>query len=78
MKDNYGKLLTEQCDHILFLKQLHPGAIMPRFANSGDVGIDLSSVEDLVIKAGGRAVIGTASYLTGKDYKGNILTLGVG
>lgn len=53
------KLLIEQYDHILFLKQLHPEAITPRFANSGDVGMDLPSVEDLIIKAGERALIGT-------------------
>lgn len=39
----------------LIVKKLHPEAKLPSFAQAGDVGMDLYSVEDLVLKPGQRA-----------------------
>lgn len=36
------------------IKKLHPDAILPKFALAGDVGMDLYSIQDLVIKSGDR------------------------
>jgi len=41
------------------IKKLHPDAIIPRYAHHGDAGMDLFSVEDVVIKAGERAIVKT-------------------
>ena len=36
------------------IKKIHPDAISPRYAHSGDAGMDLFSCEDYVLKAGKR------------------------
>ncbi len=41
------------------VKKLHPDAIMPSFAHSGDAGMDLYSVEDFVLKPGERRSVAT-------------------
>jgi dUTP pyrophosphatase len=43
----------------LKVKKLHPDAILPSYAHSGDAGLDLYSIEDTIIKAGERALIPT-------------------
>lgn len=41
------------------VKKLHPDAILPKYAKPGDAGMDIFSVEDLIIKAGKRAIVHT-------------------
>jgi dUTP pyrophosphatase len=43
----------------LQVKLLHPDARLPRRAHPGDAGADLFSVDDVVIPAGERRVVGT-------------------
>jgi len=40
-------------------KRIHPDAILPAYAHEGDVGMDVRSVEDVVIPRGGRALVHT-------------------
>jgi dUTP pyrophosphatase len=41
------------------VKKIHPEAVIPQYAHPGDAGMDLYSVEDTIIKAGERAIVGT-------------------
>jgi len=41
------------------IKKLHPDAIIPSYAHSGDAGMDIFSCEDAVIKSNQRALIST-------------------
>ncbi|MFA9262737.1 MAG: dUTP diphosphatase [Undibacterium sp.] len=41
------------------VKKLHPEAIVPAFAHPGDAGMDLYSVEDIVIQPGERRSVPT-------------------
>lgn len=41
------------------VKKLHQDAIIPQYAHQGDAGMDLYSVENLIIKAGERALVPT-------------------
>ena len=41
------------------VKKLHPSAIIPSYAHPGDAGMDIYSVEDVIIKAGERALVAT-------------------
>lgn len=41
------------------VKKLHPDAKIPAFAHPGDAGMDLYSVEDIVLLPGGRASVPT-------------------
>jgi len=41
------------------IKKLNPEAIIPNYANEGDAGMDLYSVEDIVLKSKHRAIVGT-------------------
>lgn len=41
------------------VKKLHPDAIVPAFAHPGDAGMDLYSVEDIVIQPGERRSVPT-------------------
>jgi dUTP pyrophosphatase len=41
------------------VKKLSPDAILPKYAHEGDAGMDLFSIEDLIIKAGERALVHT-------------------
>ena len=41
------------------IKRLHPDARMPSTAYAGDAGLDLSSVERLVLRPGRRSMVGT-------------------
>ena len=40
-------------------KKIHPDAILPAYAHEGDAGMDVRSVEDVVIPRGGRALVHT-------------------
>ena len=41
------------------IKKIHEEAIVPNFAHSGDAGMDLYSVEDLILKPGERVAVST-------------------
>ncbi|NQV93180.1 dUTP diphosphatase [Candidatus Kaiserbacteria bacterium] len=41
------------------IKKLNPDAKIPYYAQEGDAGMDMCSIEDLVLKPGERRVIGT-------------------
>jgi dUTP pyrophosphatase len=43
----------------LKIKKLHPDAKIPQYAHAGDSGMDIFSIEDKIIKAGEREIIGT-------------------
>lgn len=43
----------------LLVKTLHPDAKVPAFAHPGDAGLDLFSVQDMVIRPGERASVPT-------------------
>ena len=40
-------------------KRVHPDAVLPAYAHPSDAGMDLRSVDDLVIQPGGRALVHT-------------------
>ena len=44
---------------ILRFKKVHPEAVLPTYAHASDAGMDVRSVEDVVIPAGGRALVHT-------------------
>jgi dUTP pyrophosphatase len=44
---------------ILKIKKLHPDAKIPSYGHPGDSGMDIFSIEDKLIKAGEREIIGT-------------------
>jgi len=41
------------------VKKLHHDAILPSYAHPGDAGLDLFSVEDMIVKAGERVLVST-------------------
>lgn len=41
------------------IKRIHPEAVIPSYAKRGDAGFDLSSVEDVVLCPGERALVKT-------------------
>jgi dUTP pyrophosphatase len=41
------------------IKKLHPDAILPQYAHTGDAGADLFSIEDFTLAPMARAAIGT-------------------
>ncbi|MBC7247165.1 MAG: dUTP diphosphatase [Actinobacteria bacterium] len=43
----------------LRLRRLVPDVELPSYAHEGDAGLDLRSAEDVVLKPGGRALVGT-------------------
>ena len=43
----------------LLFKRIHPEAVLPAYAHPSDAGMDVRSVADLVIPAGGRALVPT-------------------
>ena len=43
----------------LRFKRIHPDAVLPAYAHPGDAGLDVRSVEDITIPAGGRALVHT-------------------
>jgi len=47
---------------ILF-KKLHPDALIPRFSRPGDAGLDLCSIENLVIPSKNRMIVKTGVAL---------------
>lgn len=47
----------------LRVKKLHPDAILPSYGHAGDSGMDLFSVEDVVIPAGERVIVRTGIAL---------------
>lgn len=44
---------------ILRFKRIHPDAILPAYAHPSDAGMDVRSIEDLVIAPGKRALVHT-------------------
>ena len=40
-------------------RRIHPDAVLPAYAHEGDAGMDVRSVEDLVIPPGGRVLVHT-------------------
>ena len=40
-------------------RRVHPDAVLPAYAHEGDAGMDVRSVEDLVIPPGGRSLVHT-------------------
>ena len=44
---------------VLRFKRIHPDAVLPAYAHPSDAGMDVRSVEDLVIPAGKRALVHT-------------------
>ena len=45
------------------IKKIHPNAIIPKYANEGDAGMDLSSVDNIVIQPGEIALVPTGLKL---------------
>ena len=43
----------------LRFRKVHPDAVLPAYAHPSDAGMDVRSVEDLVIAPGGRALVRT-------------------
>ncbi len=43
----------------LKFKRIHPDAVLPAYAHKSDAGMDLRSVDELTIPAGGRALVHT-------------------
>lgn len=43
----------------LAFKRIHPDAILPAYAHEGDAGMDVRSVEDVIVPASGRALVHT-------------------
>lgn len=43
----------------LKFKRIHPDAVLPAYAHSGDAGMDVRSVDELVIPKGKRALVHT-------------------
>lgn len=43
----------------LKLQQVHPSAVVPTYANPGDAGMDLHTVERIVLRPGGSALVAT-------------------
>lgn len=41
------------------IQKINKDAVIPRYVHSGDAGMDLYSIEDLVLPAGERALVGT-------------------
>lgn len=44
---------------VLRFKRIHPDAVLPAYAHESDAGMDIRSVEDLVIPVGHRALVHT-------------------
>jgi dUTP pyrophosphatase len=44
---------------ILRFKRVHPDAVLPAYAHASDAGMDVRSVEDIVVPAKGRALVHT-------------------
>ena len=49
---------------VLKIKKFHPDAIIPARANPGDAGLDISSVEDIVIPAKSWKLVNTGLGIT--------------
>lgn len=49
------------------VKKLHPDAIVPAFAHPGDAGMDLYSIEDVVLRPGERRSVGTGISMAFPD-----------
>ncbi len=45
------------------IKKIHPNAIIPKYANEGDAGMDLFSIEEYVIKPGEIILVSTGLKL---------------
>ena len=54
--------------HLVGVKKLKEDAILPKYANVGDAGADLFSIEETVIKARGRALIKTGIALELQEF----------
>ncbi len=49
---------------VLKIKKFHPDAIIPKRANPGDAGLDISSVEDVIIPAKSWKLVDTGLGIT--------------
>lgn len=49
------------------VQRLHPDAVLPTYAHAGDAGLDLSSVEEVVLAPGGRAAVPTGLAMAVPD-----------
>lgn len=57
---NSEKVFENKMDKVkVKIKKLHPDAIVPQYAHPGDAGMDLYSVEDLVLHSGERVGVKT-------------------
>jgi dUTP pyrophosphatase len=57
----------------LKIKKLHPDAKIPSYANVGDAGLDLYSVEDLVLRSNHRVLVKTGISI--ELQKGNVFLI---
>lgn len=48
---------------LLKVKKIHPDAVIPKYANYGDAGLDLYSVEDYVVNPGDHILVKTGLQL---------------
>lgn len=44
---------------VVKVKKIHPDAVVPRYAHDGDSGMDVYSVDNYLIKSGGRDLVRT-------------------
>lgn len=51
----------------LQVQRLHEAAVLPAYAHPGDAGLDLSSVTEVVLPAGGRAAVPTGLAIAVPD-----------
>ena len=51
--------MSDQERPALPVQRLHPDAVLPSYAHAGDAGLDLSSVEEVVLEPGARAAVPT-------------------
>ena len=48
----------------VFVKKIHPDAVIPAYAHEGDAGVDLFAVEDTIITAGERKLLPTGLQIS--------------
>lgn len=54
-RDTFKEMTTQK----IYVKKVHPDAILPEYAYQSDSGFDLYSVEEIIIPAFGRALVPT-------------------
>ncbi|MFC2174518.1 dUTP diphosphatase [archaeon] len=48
----------------VFVKKIHPDAVIPAYAHEGDAGVDLYAVEDTIVLAGERKLLPTGLQIS--------------